>query len=133
MIRRVNPTEHQIQSAIVKWASTATCEGINGIKIGNFLIAIPNGGYRNKFEAKRLKEEGVKAGVSDLFLALPAISTTYSLSRFGLWIEVKATKGKLSDAQHGWISLMKTANYEAVCVHSVDDGIKAIKDYLGMR
>lgn len=36
-----------------------------------WLHAIPNGGYRDKATAGKLKAEGVKRGVSDMFLPLP--------------------------------------------------------------
>jgi len=35
------------------------------------IYATPNGGFRNSIEAKRLKEEGVLAGVADLTVLLP--------------------------------------------------------------
>ena len=33
-----------------------------------WMFAIPNGGYRDVREATRLKKQGVKSGVSDMFL-----------------------------------------------------------------
>ena len=53
--------EHQIQVAI--------CQYLDLIKIPYFAIA--NGGLRNIIVAKKLKAEGVKAGVADLFLMIP--------------------------------------------------------------
>lgn len=47
-------------------------------------FAVPNGGYRNKSEAARLKAEGENAGVSDLILQVP--NEKYS----SLNIEMKA-------------------------------------------
>lgn len=135
-LRQIKPTEHKIQCAIVEWANKAHTK--NGLSIiGEFLIAYPNGGSRKKIklksgkffslEGKRLKKEGVKAGVSDLFLAIP--SNDFG----GLWMEVKTHKGKVSKHQQSWIDLMRFAGYCAGVVRSVDDGIQAIKDYLGMR
>jgi hypothetical protein len=51
------------------------------------LYHIPNGGSRNKLEAARLKEQGVKAGVPDL--CLPVARGGYH----GLYIELKRLKG----------------------------------------
>lgn len=132
MIRRIDPTEHQIQCGIVEWANnTKTPYGQN--KIGDFILAIPNGGNRSITEALRLKKEGVKKGVSDLFLAMPVTFNYGEDHGHGLWIEVKSKKGKVSKAQENWAVLMIKSNYECRIVYSVDEGIQAIKDYLGMR
>ena len=93
--------EDMEQFALMQWARITRH---NGGVIADWLIAIPNGGKRNAGEAARMKKQGVKAGVSDLFLALPA-------KRFhGLWIEMKAPEtntspaGKLTQAQLVWVS-----------------------------
>ncbi len=133
-MRKIEPTEHQIQCAIVEWSNNF---GLMGNKVGDYLLAIPNGGNRSITEAVRLKKEGVKKGVSDLLLAYPV----YRISKYGeeeidaggLWLEVKSKKGKLSKSQEDWIVLMIAQGYEARVVYSVDEGIQAIKDYLGMR
>ena len=50
--------EHRLQVACVRWFR---------LQHPNVLIfAIPNGGQRNVVTAKRLKDEGVVAGVADL-------------------------------------------------------------------
>lgn len=131
MIRRVEPTEHQIQAAIVEWANVNNYEGVI---IGGYLLAIPNGGYRHIAEAKKLKKEGVKAGVSDLFLAIPKFNGVENPKfPYGLWIEVKALKGKISENQKLWNAKMNCIGYATKIVRTVDEGIQAIKDYLGMR
>ena len=133
------PSEHQIQAAIVEWAyNTRLSNEGSEILIGDYLVAIPNGGYRHKSEGRKFKREGVKAGVSDLFLAIPVLSFdgyqySFERSRHGLWIECKSEKGELSQAQHDWGRLMQGISYRFVCIHSVDEGIQAIKDYIGMK
>lgn len=129
MKRSIYPSESAIQQAIVEWANNTKISvgGINGFKIGDFLLAIPNGGYRNKYEALKLKNEGVKAGASDLFLAIPISPWC------GLWGETKSLKGKLSALQREWFGLMEIAGYRVSVFHSIDKGIQAFKDYLGMK
>lgn len=83
--------------------------------VGLLLIHIPNGGSRkNKFEGWRMKEQGVRAGVSDLLL--PVARGGY----FGLWIEFKAAPpndAKVSDKQEDWIDEMRGQGYFAqVCL-----------------
>lgn len=131
---KIEPTEHQIQCAIVEWAANTNLP-FGKRKIGDFLLAIPNGGNRSITEALRLKKEGVKKGVSDLFLSFPLWRDGYMVDFYeacGLWIEVKSKKGKLSKSQEDWIVLMIAHGYEARVVYSVDQGIQVIKDYLGM-
>lgn len=60
-----------------------------------WMFAIPNGGERNPIVAAKLKAEGVKAGVPDIFL--PCSWGGNSMS--GLFIELKAKKNKLSEEQ----------------------------------
>lgn len=137
-LRCIDPTESQIQCAIVEWANnTLTNEGY---RIGDFLIKIPNEGKRSFYIGNKIKKEGLKKGVSDLFLAIPSlifkVSDGTSCDKEylgGLWLEVKTKRGKLSVDQKKWQERMIKAGYEAVVVRSVDEGIKEIKDYLGIK
>lgn len=52
--------EHDLQVAYVAWFRAQYPED------AAMLFAVPNGGSRNAIEAKRLKDEGATAGVSDL-------------------------------------------------------------------
>ncbi len=128
-MRSVEPSEHEIQCAIVEWANKTIYPPL---RIGNFLFAIPNGGNRRITEAVRLKKEGVKKGVSDLFFAVP-MRQQNDYIRGGLWVEVKSKKGKVSIDQENWLELMRHMGYCTAVVRGVDEGIQAIKDYLGIR
>jgi hypothetical protein len=75
--------------------------------------AVPNGGYRTKAEAARLKWTGVLAGVLDLTLALPA-------GRSAFW-ETKTPKGRLSDDQLAVIEQLKALGHSWAVVLSIDD------------
>ena len=78
-----HPTEHQEQVALIHWAKmrSATLPELG------LLFAIPNGGERHLFVAKKLKAEGVKPGTPDL--CLPVARGGYH----GLFIEMKRMKG----------------------------------------
>jgi len=98
--------------------------------VGELLIHIPNGGARkNAFEGWRLKRQGVRAGVSDLFL--PVARGGF----FGLWIEFKAAPpndAPVSDKQEEWLNLMHAQGY---CVHlcmGVAAAMKVLVAYLAM-
>lgn len=75
------PSEHEEQVGFVNW--------FRGRFPGVLIFAIPNGEKRAISTAKRLKAEGVVAGVPDLHVP-----------EWRLWIEMKRVKGgKLSDEQ----------------------------------
>lgn len=80
-LRSVEPTESQIQCAIVEWANNTRYFFGN---VGDFLIAIKNEGKQRVLKNKKgalfcptgnkYNKEGRKKGVSDLFLAIPVLS-----------------------------------------------------------
>lgn len=103
------PTEHQEQAALVSWFRRS----FPGVRI----LAIPNGGVRNKATAARLKSEGVSAGVPDLFI--PA---------WRLWIEMKRTKGgATSPAQKGWIEYLRGVGYSVEVCRGAAEAMDVIK------
>lgn len=55
-------SEHDEQVALVQWFRD------NFPEPDYIIFAVPNGGTRGTREAARLKEEGVKAGVSDIII-----------------------------------------------------------------
>lgn len=101
-------TEHGQQVAVFMWATEVRAS----YPLLELLFAIPNGGMRDKITASRLKAEGVKSGVPDLFL--PVARYPYH----GLFIEMKkVTDGKLSKVQKDkWHpDLTKQGYYVATC------------------
>lgn len=94
----------------------------------SLLIHIPNGGFRkNAFEGWRLKSQGVKAGVSDLYL--PVARGGY----FGLWIEFKAARpfnAVISESQHEWIKKMLEQGYCAEVCMGAPAAMAMITQYL---
>lgn len=122
----LTPTESQEQQTVIKWADMQPLKEFGG-KIGRFLFAIPNGGKRLQREAVRLRAEGVRAGVPDLYFAYP------SNGYHGLFIEMKRAKKSLShvsDEQIEWQERLNAAGYLAVVCYGADEAIKTITDYL---
>ncbi|RQR65348.1 VRR-NUC domain-containing protein [Burkholderia sp. Bp9125] len=97
---------------------------------GELLIHIPNGGSRkNAFEGWRLKQQGVRAGVSDLLL--PIARGGY----FGLWIEFKAAPpndAEPTEAQLEWLALMRARNYRAELCLGVAAALQVLVDYMSL-
>ena len=116
-MKPTTPLEHQIQKAFFQWWEA---------QYGNPLCwATPNGGFRNIVTAKRLKSEGVRAGVPDVFLAIP------NGDYHGLFMEFKRAKGKLQPNQELYLALLDQVGYKTVVVRSVKEAIDAVQDYLG--
>lgn len=107
-----------------------------------WLHAIPNGGYRDKATAGKLKAEGVKRGVSDIFLPLPMrgpiVGGSYQGQELqthlycGLYVEMKRprvetegkrkpriiaqTEGELSAEQSEFVAYARHVGYAvSVC------------------
>ena len=91
------------------------------------LFAIPNGEYRPKRVAFRLKEEGVKPGVPDL--CLPVSRGGFH----GLWIEMKVKTNVLSIEQKGWLEGLTNEGYFARVCYGQDEAFDTIISYLEMK
>lgn len=95
-------------------------------------FAVPNGGQRDKITAAKLKHEGVKPGVPDVFL--PVTCAKYA----GLFIEMKrsgdkATKrraGTTSNEQDDWISYLRSARYAVSVCFDWRSAARDIQSYI---
>jgi len=114
-------TEHHEQVTLMSWVD----HNLRAIPELNNLFAIPNGGHRHVVTAQRMKAEGVKAGVPDLFLAYP--SGGYA----GLFVEMKRRMGgRLSPVQQEWRERLSKSGYlVAVCL-GWEQAKKQIIEYL---
>jgi hypothetical protein len=109
----MNQDEHKLQVAICKYLDLCNYE----------FFAIPNGGLRNIKVAAKLKQEGVKAGVADLFVAL-------SNGKYhGLFIEVKVGKNRQQPNQKIFEQKVVENGYQYKVVRSIDEMIAVIREY----
>lgn len=87
--------------------------------------AIPNGGGRSKREGARLKAEGVRAGVSDVFCSIP------SAGKHGLYIELKKReRSYATDEQKKWIASSLEQGYAAHVCRGADAAFAAWREYV---
>lgn len=107
-MRRINPSEHQIQVALCEYLTLNARPEI-------FWFAVPNGGLRNIRVAQKMKAEGLKPGVSDLAFMLPQGRCA--------WLELKAPKGQLSDQQHGFKTRCRELGHFWAMARSIDEAI----------
>lgn len=118
--------EHKEQVAVIQWwAHSHKTYGLPEFA----LFAIPNGGHRHMLTAVRLKAEGVRSGIPDLFLA-SAIGDEYGNLWGGLFVEMKAGKGRESEQQKEVRQYMQKG-YQSVVAYSAEEAISFIKSYLG--
>lgn len=83
-------------------------------------------GQRYSKEAERLKAEGLRPGIPDLFL--PAARQHYH----GLYIEMKFGDNTTSPDQDEVIEYLRRAGYKVEVCYSADEAIQALEDYLGL-
>lgn len=112
------PTEDEEQEALFDWAADQPALSC--------MFAIPNGGFRNKATAVRMKRTGTKAGVPDIFLPIA------SHGFHGLFIEMKRTKGgSVSQAQRDTMERLTHEGYCCKVCKGFEEARIAIIDYLG--
>ena len=88
------------------------------------LHAIPNGGARHPAVAAKLKAEGVKRGIPDLCLPVPRGDA------LGLYIELKAKGGRVTDAQRKMMLALRRQGYACVVAYGWEAAWKEIMGYL---
>lgn len=115
------PSEAQEQKALFQWAEYSKRK----YPALDLMYHIPNGGGRNPVEGRHLKEQGVKPGVPDICLPVPAHG------RCALYIEMKRRQGgRLSEEQRGWIAALSRAGNLAVVCSGWEEARDVILQYL---
>lgn len=99
------------------------CGGF-GVRHSHLLFAVPNGGRRSRIEVSILKGEGVRAGVPDLFLAVPCGGY------HGLFLELKTEDGRISKEQLEMHAILAKQNYFVAVPRSVGEAFEVIQKYL---
>jgi len=116
------PSEHDEQAVILAWARAMR---------GQYpelalLFAVPNGARTSYSQAKRLKAEGMQAGVPDL--CLPVARKGWH----AMYLEVKRQKGgRVSEMQRWWGERLRQEGNFVVVVRGAERGIHYLKRYLG--
>ena len=106
------PTESAEQIAFVSWFESTFPTVL--------IFAIPNGGFRHKATAARLKAEGLRKGVPDLYVP-----------KWRLWIEMKRTKGgSLSADQKNWRDYLIGIGDAWMCAKGAKDAISQVNKFL---
>lgn len=120
---RKKPTakEHALQVACVRWFALRypKCHEQGS------LIAVPNGGRRDRRTGAILKAEGVVAGASDLILFKPTARS------HALLIEMKYGKeGRQSESQRTWQQGVTADGYRYEVVRCLEQFISLVEGYM---
>ena len=118
-MRYARKSEDTEQMAVISWARW-NAQTYPELK---WLHHCPNGGSRNRLEAAKLKQMGVKAGVSDLCLPYP--KGIYH----GLYIEMKYGNNRVQETQREFISDMAAAGHYVCVCYSAADAIGVLAEY----
>lgn len=130
--------EDSEQQALFEWAAMKRIKiDDNHVFLIDYLFAIPNGGKRNAREAGRMRKQGVKPGVSDIFLPMPMSD------KHGLWIELKKPRWcfkfnsererAVTKHQRDWIERMRQVNYRAEICYGWLEAKDEIENYLNLE
>lgn len=121
-MRYAKRSEDTEQINVVSWAGW----NMNRYPELKWLFHVPNGGSRNRAEAVKFKQMGVKAGVSDLQLPYPKGSYC------GLFVEMKFGNNRQQETQKEFLADMAAAGHFVATCYSAEEAIKVIEEYLNL-
>ena len=137
-------TEHGHQAAIFCWAN----QNLDRYPQLKWLFAVPNGFYGSATQKGKMKVEGLKNGVPDIWLPVKSSiiitnienrNTTYEYKSSstknysGLIIELKVGKNKTSKEQDDWIEFLRSNEYKVEVCYGWEEAVKVIIEYLGQQ
>jgi hypothetical protein len=124
LARRAGASEEAEQAALFDWIALyrnrKDCAGLS------YVFHPPNGGWRHRATAARLKRMGASAGVPDVLVLYP--SCGYN----GLAGEMKAGRNRLTSGQEAWLDRLSEVGWMVDVWHSWPQAAKAIAQYLGL-
>lgn len=134
----MNHLESKEQRAVIKWANLS----LGKYPMLKWLHSSQAGVKMNTIQASIAKAEGMKSGISDIFLPYPICSDngdgTHRMIYAGLYIEMKrpkvanVSKGVISQNQKDFLEYANKVGYKAVVCYGATEAIEAIKNYLEM-
>jgi len=113
-------SEHDEQKKLFQWARLSERRWPELA----LLFAIPNGGKRHLSVARKLKAEGVKAGVPDM--CLPVARGGHN----GLYVELKHGRNKATPEQQAWLERLTEEGYCAEVAWEFEGAKALIEKYL---
>lgn len=116
-------SEEAHQSAVMCWCALNT----QRLPMLKRVFHVPNGGLRSKATASKMKAQGVKSGVPDIWFPYP-------MDNFhGLVIELKVDNKQPFPAQLDWLTYLIEVGYSAIVCQGWESARDTILDYLHER
>ncbi len=121
--KKVRVSEHAEQAAVFAWAELMARRDPRLL----LLNSSQNGMRSSIRQAVAAKEAGMKKGVPDIFLPIPAGTKS------GLFIEMKRKDGRLSDLsdeQRWWLAALHDQGYQTAVCFGAEQAVETIKAYM---
>ncbi len=109
-------SEEIIHKTVIEWVNLHPI-------LQRVVLHFPNEGRRTLRFGKLLKDMGMRAGVSDLFIAMGRHGFN------GAWIELKSKGGIVSAVQKEFLDDMSFQNYFTAICWSIDEAINLMDWY----
>lgn len=109
--------EHDMQAAVIQWA-WLQAPSMLGLAA---LFAVPNGARTSEGTARKLKREGMRAGVADLILPIPAGG------HVGLFLEMKTSTGTVSKPQRLWHAAMAAIGHRVEVCRTIESACEMLR------
>lgn len=122
-VRRDDP-EHREQVDFIQRIDTLAANDVRYERAAKRTFAIPNGGHRSKRVAGKLRAEGVRRGVLDLFCSVARGDF------HGLYIEMKSLEGRASESQLEWLGESCQEGYAAFVCNGAQAAFDTWKAYV---
>ena len=114
--------EHDEQVAYFTWIRSYEAQ----YPLLKNIIAIPNAGKREGYQGQWMVDEGLRAGVWDIFLAIPTDDAP------GAWIEMKFGRNPLTDSQREWGEQQIELGYQMIVCWTWLEAVSFTCKYLGL-
>ena len=109
--------EQQLQRAVIAHLQWRARDGV-------WWCHLANGGWRSPIEAKILKALGVKAGAPDLLIVVDGRAH---------FLELKAGRGRVSDAQHECHQALCAAGAAVAVANNIDEALDLLESWQILR
>jgi len=87
---------------------------------------VPNGEHRDMRTARRLKRNGVKAGVPDVLIFESPPNMPMAV---GAALELKTERGRASRVQQDWLEALRVNLWEVAVVYGVDEAAAKLREW----
>lgn len=112
-------SEHSMQAAVIDWALLQA----PSLPALAALFAVPNGARVVPSVALRLKREGMRSGIPDLILPVPAGEF------IGLNVEMKTPEGSISPDQRAWHAALRALGHRVEVCRSIESAVAVLREY----